>query len=138
MSSDPVREAAELRNQLSSDKRRLAFLFGAGSSLSVGIPGLEKLTEGVGKSLSGKNAERYESFRKEKDATNLELILNRVRLCREILGSGGGGEIYGLKLSEAEDLDRAICRSIREHVGIEPPSGLGHHFIFAQWLKMIN
>lgn len=138
MAFDPIREAAELRNQLSSDKRRLSFLFGAGTSLSVGIQGLEQLTESVGKDLTGKDAEWYQSLRKAQPSANLELILNRVRLCREMLGSGIDDEVYGLKLPEAEGLDRAICLSVRKHVGVEAPLGLADHFVFAQWLKMIN
>jgi hypothetical protein len=138
MAFDPIREAAELRNQLSSDKRRLSFLFGAGTSLSVGIQGLEQLTESVGKDLSGRDAERYQSFRQAQPSSNLESVLNRVRLCREMLESGADEEVYGLKRSEAEALDRAICLSVRKHVGVEPPSGLAHHFVFAQWIKMIN
>ena len=138
MPFDPVREAAELRNQLSSDKRRLSFLFGAGTSLSVGIQGLEKLTESVYTDLEGKDAERYNSFRQESASANLESILNRVRLCREILSSSKEAQVYDMNLVEAESLDRAICVSLRRHVGVDPPSGLGNHFVFAQWLKMIN
>lgn len=138
MAFDPVREAAELRNQLSSDKRRMSFLFGAGTSLSVGIQGLEKLTESVYADLEGKDAERYQSFRQEQASGNLESILNRVRLCREILASSKEAKLYEMTLAEAEALDRAICVSVRKHIGVEPPNGLGDHFVFAQWLKMIN
>lgn len=44
---DPLREANELRSQLASEKRRLAFLFGAGTSQSVGLDGLAGLTKAV-------------------------------------------------------------------------------------------
>jgi hypothetical protein len=44
---DPLREATEIREQLASDKRRLGFFFGAGTSMAVGLPGIIQLTKNV-------------------------------------------------------------------------------------------
>lgn len=48
---DPLQEAQQIREQLASHTRRLAFFLGAGTSMSVGAPGLESLTEYVSKAL---------------------------------------------------------------------------------------
>ena len=44
---DPLRVAVEIREQLASDRRRIGFLFGAGTSMAVTLPGIEKLTSEV-------------------------------------------------------------------------------------------
>jgi SIR2-like domain len=138
MDFDPVREATELRNQLSSDKRRLAFFFGAGASQAVGIPGLQSLTKMVNTDLDKSHGVHFARLlNRDKDGT-LETVLNRVRLCREMLGNDAAGEVEGLSTSEAASLDRAICRAIRARVGMKPPKGLKTHYIFAHWAKTIT
>ena len=138
MNFDAVREAAELRNQLSSDKRRLAFFFGAGTSQAVGIPGLASLTKTVAGDLPEKERKHFERLLKEDADGNLETVLNRVRLCREMLGENQDRRVDELSSTEASSLDRAICRAIRKEVGISPPRGLKPHYIFSHWLKTIN
>lgn len=138
MNFDPVREAAELRNQLSSDKRRLAFFFGAGTSQAVGIPGLLPLTKTVSNDLDEDHRAHYTRFLARDKNGTIETVLNRVRLCREMLGTDSSGEVEGLSASSAADLDRAICRAIRTHVGVKPPKGLKTHYIFAHWAKTIT
>ena len=137
MKFDPTREATELRNQLSSDKRRLAFFFGAGTSQAVGIPGLVSLGKLVTEDLTPEHAAHYQRLLlRDKDGT-LETVLNRVRLCREMLGTDETSEVEGLSASEAASLDRAICRAIRNHVAVNPPQGLRTHYTFAHWAKTI-
>lgn len=137
MNFDPAREAVEFRNQLSSDKRRLAFFFGAGISQAVGIPGLVPLTKLIQADLGEYSAHYERLLVRDKNGT-LETVLNRVRLCREMLANDQGGEVEGLSSSSAAALDRAICRAIRARVGIEPPKGLKPHYILAHWLKNIS
>jgi hypothetical protein len=138
MNFDSAREAAELRNQLSSDKRRLAFFFGAGTSQAVGIPGLVPLTQLVSEGLSNGYREHFERLLGQDTNGNLETVLNRVRLCREMLGDNPTRKVEGLSASEAGALDRFICQEIRKHVGVSPPRGLKTHYVFAHWLKTIN
>lgn len=138
MNFEPIREAAEFRSQLSSDKRRLAFFFGAGTSQAVGIPGLLSLTDKVKESLASNYQAHYERLLARDKEGTLETVLNRVRLCREMLGHDGEGEVQGLSSTEAEVLDRDICKAIRAHVGVKPPNGLKTHYIFAHWLKTIT
>jgi hypothetical protein len=135
---DPGREASELRNQLSSDKRRLAFLFGAGTSQAVGIPGLTTLTTLVAADLSEGDREVFRRLLAQDSNGNLETVLDKVRLCKEMLGDSETRELEGLSKSKAESLDRAICQSIRKHVSGPPPGGLKTHFVFAHWLKTIT
>jgi hypothetical protein len=138
MHFESAREAAELRNQLSSDKRRLAFLFGAGTSQAVGIPGLGPLTTLVSEGLSTADRDHFERLLAQDANGNLETVLNRVRLCREILGDNETREVEGLSASVASALDRGICQEIRKRVGVKPPGGLKPHYVFAHWLKTIN
>jgi len=139
MNFDILREVAEFRGQLSSDKRRLAFFFGAGTSQAVGIPGLLALTDLVRNELHNSEAEHFARFLTEDGpGGNVETVLNRVRLCREILGDTETRRVEGLSGLEAAALDRGICQAIRKHVTINPPGGLRRHFIFAHWLKTIT
>jgi hypothetical protein len=138
MNFEAGREAAELRNQLSSDKRRLAFFFGAGTSQAVGIPGLIPLTKLVGNGLSDGHRQHFERLLGQDDNGNLETVLNRVRLCREMLGDNATRIVEGLSASDAAALDRGICQQIRKHVGVHPPQGLKTHYVFALWLKTIT
>src|SRR5215213_8204066 len=138
MNFDPLREAAEFRSQLSSDKRRLAFFFGAGISQAVGIPGLLSLTSLVKEGLDHDQCAHYDRLLARDKKGTLETVLNRVRLCREMLGSDTIGEVDGLSAADAASLDRAICRAIRARVGVLPPKGLMAHYIFAHWVKTIN
>lgn len=134
---DPFREATELRNQLSSDKRRLAFLFGAGTSQAVGIPGLFALTKAVADALPSGDRIDFDRLLAQDSDGNLETVLNRVRLCREMLGENSTHDVEGLSSATAASLDRAICHAIRSHVAGPAPKGLKAHFVFAHWLKMI-
>lgn len=80
---NPLREANELRSQLASEKRRLAFMFGAGTSQSVGLDGLVGLTTAVESDLKGEDCAAYQRVLKLDDPGNLQTVLNRLRLCRE-------------------------------------------------------
>ena len=134
---DPVREAEELREQLGSDRRRLVVFFGAGTSQAVGIDGAAQLTNHVRDALPAPQQAHYDRFLKSANA-NLEHVLNRVRLCRELIGDSKTDEADGLKGTEAEELDRAICSAIYNRVKIDPPRGFRLHAEFAAWLSSIQ
>jgi hypothetical protein len=135
---DPLREANELRSQLASEKRRLAFLFGAGTSQTVGIASLSGLTEAVMEDLQEENRSAFEHLRGLDTAGNVETVLSRVRLCRELVGTDENRQIDGLTGKRAAILEREICRHIQQRVGIEPPGGIGPHFTFAHWIKSLD
>src|SRR5688572_13835837 len=113
---DPLREANELRSQLASEKRRLAFLFGAGTSQSVGVQGLERLTKDVADDLANDNRTAYDGLLKLDTPGNLETALSRLRLCRELVGADENRTIDGINGKHAAALERLICRSVQQRV----------------------
>lgn len=136
---DPLREANELREQLASDKRRIAFLFGAGTSQAVGLQGMATLTNSVRDGLGDKDKAQYDRLLKEGGSdANVEQILDKVRLCRELIGKSTDYEAGGFKGQAAADIDRAICRTIFKLVSTDPPKGLEPQVRFANWVRFIR
>jgi len=132
---DTARAAIELQEQLASDKRRLAFFMGAGTSMAVGIPGIEALTEQVKESLDEDQRTHFEHICKELGGNpNVEDVLNRIRLYRELLGDDESKTHKSLTGRAAKELDTAICGAIHKNVSIDPPKGIMPHKTFAQWL----
>lgn len=132
---DSTRAAIELREQLASDKRRLAFFMGAGTSMAVGIPGIEALTEQVRENLDEVQKNHFDKLCEELGETpNVEDVLNRVRLYRELLGDDESKTYESLTGKTAKELDITICRAIHKNVSIDPPQGIIPHKTFAQWL----
>ena len=132
---DAARAAIDLREQLASDKRRLAFFMGAGTSMAVGIPGIEALTTQVKESLDEDQKTHFVQICKEVGGNpNVEDVLNRVRLYRELLGDDESKTHKSLTGKAAKELDTAICGAIHQNVSIDPPKGIIPHKIFAQWL----
>jgi hypothetical protein len=136
---NPLREAEELREQLGSDKRRLIVFLGAGASQAVGIDGVAQLTAHVRADLGTSNQNHYDRLLNEAGTpATVEGVLDRVRLCREMIGEDLERTAGGLKGKEAVELDRAICSSIYQRVKIQPPKGLKVHADFAAWLASIE
>lgn len=136
---DPLREAEELREQLGSAKRRLILFFGAGTSQAVGIDGVPQLTGNVRTDLTEAQRAQYDRLLDEAGKTgNVEHVLNKVRLCRELIGESSTAEAGGFTGKQAIELDRAICRAIYQRVKIEPPKGFRVHAEFAAWLSSIE
>jgi hypothetical protein len=129
---DPIREAEELREQLGSDRRRLIIFFGAGTSQAVGIDGVVQITASVRSKLTGTLKAHYDRVLADAGAgAHVENVLNRVRLCREMIGSSKIAEAGGFKGDEAEKLDRAVCQAIYERVSVIPAKGYQLHAEFA-------
>jgi hypothetical protein len=137
MPYDPLREASEIRDQLASVDRKLALLFGAGTSMAVGVPGIDDLTNHVSKQLRGPFKTQFVNIVKELPAkSNVESILDRIRLCCELFGDNEEKELFGVKgATAAKELDCAICQSICEVIRKYTPKKLGPYSIFAQWLQ---
>jgi len=129
------RAAFELREQLASDKRRLAFFMGAGTSMAVGVPGIDALSASVESKLTGDDKKAYVTVRSELGAkANVELVLGRVRLLRELLGDQKDKTHENLTGAVVRSLDVAVCKAIRDIVSECPPNATTPHKIFAQWL----
>jgi hypothetical protein len=133
---DPVREAHEIRAQLSSDKRRLAFFLGAGTSQAVGIEGIVQLTTSVQADLTGDQQATYASL--VGAGNTVEGVLDHLRLVREALRDSATANVNGLTGPAAADLDAEVCRRIAERVTIEPPRGIKPHVVLAHWLKSVS
>ena len=136
---DPLHEASEIREQLASDKRRLAFFFGAGTSMAVGLPGIDDLTTRVLELLQEPFKTQFEKIKaKLPENSNVENVLDHIRTCRELIGDSEENEYDGLKGAQAaKDLDNAVCQAISEVVRGDPPKGFKPHLIFAQWLRLL-
>ena len=133
---DPSKAASELREQLASDKRRLAFFIGAGTSMAVGIPGIVALTEKVKERLGKIEKKQLERICADLGLqSNVEDVLNRTRLYRELLGDDESKIHNGLTGKAAKELDAAICGAIRDIVSVDPPEGMAPQKTFAQWLN---
>lgn len=137
---DVFRAADELREQLASNERRLGFFFGAGTSMSVGLPGIQQLTEKVANQLEGKRQEQFAAISADlPNGANVEQILDRVRLYREVIGEQAEREFCKIRGPvEARELDAAICQAISETVRRREVMPAEPHLIFAQWLRALH
>ena len=137
---DPLRAALEIREQIASEKRRLSFFFGAGTSISIGIPGINELTKQVSDRLEKPHKIQFENVKKQlAENSNVENVLDRIRTIRELIGNSEQKECEGLKgATVARELDSTICRAIYEIVCGDPPKGLKPHLVFSHWLRSLH
>ena len=137
---DPHRAARELREQLASDERRLGFFFGAGTSMAVGLPGIAALTDQVATKLTTAQKGQFAEVRSELPiGANVETILDRIRLYRELIGEDENRTFSKVKGPiQARELDAAICQAISQIVSVDAPRGLDPHIVFAQWLRALH
>ena len=123
--------ALQLRDQLSSEKRKLGFFFGAGTSMAVGVPGVFKLTEMISEKLVAPYKTQFEAICKATDSKNIEQILNKLRTVRELIGESETEEFYGIKGKKAgTTLDIEICKMISEIISKTDISTIGPHLNF--------
>ena len=151
----------EVRNHLAAHDRRLAFLFGAGTSSAVNIasapapgekpqhepliPGIEALTGVCGAAvaaLGGDEAKAWDILLKqcEQDGkrANVERVLSRVRM--KIDAIGDGETLVGLGRDQLIAIERAICATIAKTVNPSEDRIPRHipHCDFAAWVKKVN
>jgi hypothetical protein len=137
---DPLRAALDVREQLATAKRRLAFFFGAGTSMAVGLPGIQALTDNVDEKLQGEQRTQYRKVRAELPAgSNVEDVLDRIRIYRELIGKDEAKEYVGIKGPKAAELlDASVCRAICVAVSKGTVKELKPHLILAQWLRALH
>ncbi len=127
--------ALQLRDQLSSDKRKLGFFFGAGTSMAVGIPGVFALTKKISEHLTEPFKSQFEALHKATNSDNIEQILNKLRTVRELIGESADEEHYTIKGKEAASLlDVEICKAISAIVYKTDITEIVPHMIFSNWL----
>lgn len=139
MNHNPSRVAHELREHLASDKRNLGFLMGAGTSMSIGLPGIDKLTELVEGSLPSEKENFKKYFGQIKleishETPNVELVLNRIRLIRELLNDDNKNLHNGITGQNIKDLDREVCIAIHKAVNKIKIEDSNPHELLSQWL----
>src|SRR5437588_1797866 len=125
----------QLRDQLVSDKRKLGFFLGAGTSMAVGLPGVFALTNQIGEKISGEFKTQFEEIKKHCKTNNIEDILNKLRTIRELIGESEDDEFYGIKGSKkGKLLDIEICKEISSIIGGIDTSKIEPHLVFTNWL----
>jgi hypothetical protein len=127
-----------LGQALNSNKSKVAFLLGAGCPLSVCIedkpliPDIAGLTKDVYGELSH---EQQQLAKKIKDGKGtIEDILSRVRLLIEAIDDE---EFKGLRKTDLEDMERAICEKITAKVDKELPNDITSYHNLASWISGI-
>lgn len=137
MKHNPSRVAHELREHLASDKRKLGFFMGAGTSMAIGLPGIDKLSELVEESLPSDELKANFSKIKEEissDSKNVEIVLNRIRLIRELLEDKAENVHNGISGEKIKTLDHEVCRAIHKAVTSTDAVDKRPHMTFSQWL----
>ena len=148
-SHDPSEYIRGLQQLLVSDKKKIAFLFGAGTSLaqknekSIIVPAIGKMTSDIvkklGKTLRYKKA--FVEIRKEIEDQdfnyNIETLLSNIEQKITIIGKG---QLNGLDLKQFKELLCKIKKQIREMVSVHKHILKGNnienliHADFAEWI----
>lgn len=155
---DPEKTLSDLRDHLSRHDKPIAFLFGAGTSCAVRVPGpceasktrplipaVEELTQ-VCKSKASELGDKYakawglieQQCQLNGRKANIEDLLSRFRIMRTAIGSGD--TLCGLNGSEIACLERLVRRTIAEVVNpdLEALSDEWPHRKFAKWMLRIS
>ncbi|UWG96250.1 SIR2 family protein [Dehalobacter sp. DCM] len=147
LTHDPSEYVRGLQQLLISDKKKIAFLFGAGTSLakknrnSLFIPAIGKMTEMIEFELN--KTEIFRSAIKEikqeigEDKFNIETFLSNIEEKKHIIGNG---ILNGLKVEELDSLIVETKNQIRKivcvHEEILAKKSLDDliHVDFAEWI----
>jgi hypothetical protein len=150
LTHDPSEYIRGLQQILVSDKKKVAFLFGAGTSLakknndSLIVPAIDEMTTKIEEELNKKVKYKtaIEQIKKEiehkKLNYNIETLLSNVEQKIEIIGDG---TLNGLKSTDLDSLILDVKKHIREIVSIHKkiltPDGLKNliHVDFAEWIR---
>lgn len=107
--------------------------------MAVGIPGIDELTEKVSDKLSDFYKVNYEKVKSSLQGNaHVEMILNRIRLIRELLGDSEKYKYAGLSGTIVKELDSRICKAISEIVCDIPQIETMPQLFFAQWLRELQ
>lgn len=158
---DPRQIIEDLRNHLAAHDRRIAFLFGAGTSSAVNIepthppgrrpkhepliPGIDGLTEicrNAVISMGQGQVEAWDTLVKQcihdGHTANVENVLSKIRMKIDAIGEDEC--LMGLNRDQLRYIEKIICSSIAETVF--PPEKMipihVPHDDFANWVKKVN
>ncbi len=148
MYNDPDRQASQLFQCLTHDKKPLGLLIGGGCPYSMKdesgnpfIPDMKKLTEMVRDKLCTDGLNEpwqniYDQLLDDKIVEpNIEHVLSRVRGLKSYVGSG---EIKGLYQSTLTELESGICEKIIECVNKKLPNTSTPYHNLATWIGTIS
>jgi hypothetical protein len=152
---NPQEYIRQLQSLLISDKKKIGFLFGAGTSFAMKsdasgkskVPAIGELTKSIVEQLSrieqedieNKYKTALEQIRTEltEEKFNIEYILSNVIKKKEIIGEG---TLNGLNKVEFEELETQIKKAIREKVSVHTnreEEGFVENLVhtdFAEWI----
>lgn len=150
---DPREYYKQFQQLLSSDTKRIGFLFGAGSSMTSletdtaklsRVPGVKEMTEVILKKVKDQKYKAAlqkikEELKEDKEEFLIEYILSRVSLKISVIGDGS---LCGLNKSEFIELRKLIETEITEMVSVHKSKDKFVneliHKNFASWIKQIN
>ncbi|MDR0982715.1 MAG: SIR2 family protein [Culturomica sp.] len=129
---NPQEYVRQLQSVLISDKKKIGFLFGAGTSLALKkegsakskVPAIKELTEFIVNKISEVENERPNKYKTALEAIkielgnekwNIEYVLSNIIQKKEIIGEGTLNE---LNKSEFEELEKQIKKAIKEKVSV--------------------
>tara|TARA_R110002126_G_scaffold100897_1_gene232662 strand:- start:10941 stop:12281 length:1341 start_codon:yes stop_codon:yes gene_type:complete len=126
ISHDPSEYIRGIQQILISDKKKIGFLFGAGSSLakknnkSLVVPAIEQMTTDIVKEV-GDSEEKYKtalaSIKLElSDNYNIETILSNLELKSKLIGEGD--TLNSLNKSEFKELISKVKEKVRKIVSV--------------------
>jgi len=146
MSHSVLKVSNNLNSILSSNKKKLGFLFGAGSSINLGddlklysIPGIKEITQRIVDEIKEDYANTIKSIKEnDGDVFNIESLLTNINMRIEVIGKG---TIDNLNKQQLIALRDSIVDQIKDilvkHLDIHEKQ-LDHflpHVKFANWLK---
>lgn len=145
---DPSEYIRQLQQLLISDKKRIAFLFGAGTSLARGdndlpyVPAICELTKNIEEGLDNKYENAIKEIKDEikDDKYNIETLLTNLEKKKEIIS--GNAKLNGLNAGEISDLIKHIKNQIRKEVSIHEDLIKNKNYLentihcdFAEWIN---
>lgn len=136
---EPINTAFEVREQMATHERRIAFLLGAGTSMAAGLPGMEALTDGIEPELTAGNQALFKQIRGSLgDTKNIEDVLDHLRILQDLLGDDNSKSHNGISGPQAKELDRDICRTICKAVASPDPARMSAHYALALWTRQVR
>jgi hypothetical protein len=143
MTHDPSEYIKGLQQILVSDKKKIAFLFGAGTSMakknknSKVVPAIGKMTLDIEQNLYSSNLFKnaIEEIKNEigLEKYNVESLLSKLEQKKQVIGNG---ILNGLNYDDLNNLIVEIKKQIRQAVSIHVDIDLENviHVDFAEWI----
>ena len=151
---NPQEFIRQLQSLLISDKKKIGFLFGAGTSLALKkgasnkskVPAIMELTKSIIEEISEAKEDQENKFKTAfekikaeltEEKFNIEYILSNIIQKKEIIGEG---TLNGLNKTEFEELEKQIKKFIKEKVSVHDNKDEENfldnlvHTDFAEWV----